>query len=63
MEIMRPASGAVDLYRNGIRPGVLATLRHLGLCADFHAASESREAVAAAGPQDLRGRSEPLTLR
>jgi hypothetical protein len=30
LEIIRPVSGAVDLYRSAIRPGAPATLHHLG---------------------------------
>jgi Glyoxalase/Bleomycin resistance protein/Dioxygenase superfamily len=47
LEIIRPVDGAVDLYRRAIRPGVPATVHHLGFRVDdFDAASE---AVAASG--------------
>lgn len=40
LEIIRPVSGAVDLYRDAIRPGELATLHHLGfVVADFDEAT------------------------
>lgn len=34
LEIIRPVSGAVDMYRAAIRPGVPATLHHLGVRVD-----------------------------
>lgn len=47
LEIIRPLGGAVDLYRGAIRPGVPATVHHLGFRVDdFDAASE---VVAASG--------------
>ena len=47
LEIIRPLAGAVGLYRGAIRPGVPATLHHLGFRVnDFDAASE---VVAASG--------------
>lgn len=40
LEIIRPVSGAVDLYRDAIRPGVPATFHHLGVQVDdFEAAT------------------------
>lgn len=40
LEIIRPLDGAVDLYRDVIRPGVPATLHHIGFRVDdFDAAS------------------------
>ncbi|WP_024796515.1 VOC family protein [Tomitella biformata] len=40
LEIIRPVSGSVDLYRNAIRPGIPATLHHLGFRVDdFDAAT------------------------
>lgn len=40
LEIIRPVSGAVDLYRPAVRPGRPATLHHLGfLVDDFDEAS------------------------
>jgi len=46
-ELIQPVSGAVDLYRAGIRPGAVATFHHVGYrVASFAAASE---AVAADG--------------
>jgi len=47
LEIIRPVAGAVDLYRGAVRPGVPATVHHLGFrIDDFDAASE---VVAASG--------------
>lgn len=47
LEIIRPLDGAVDLYRGAIRPGVPATLHHVGFrIDDFDAASA---VVAASG--------------
>jgi hypothetical protein len=47
LEIIRPVGGAVDLYRGAIRPGVPATVHHLGFrIDDFDAASA---VVAASG--------------
>jgi hypothetical protein len=47
LEIIRPLDGAVDLYRAAIRPGVPATVHHLGFrIDDFDAASA---VVAASG--------------
>ena len=47
LEIIRPVSGAVDLYRDAIRPGEPATLHHLGfVVADF---AEASAIVAASG--------------
>ena len=34
LEIIRPVSGAVDLYRDAIRPGEPATFHHLGVRVD-----------------------------
>lgn len=34
LEIIRPVSGRVDLYRNGIRPGAPATFHHAGFRVD-----------------------------
>lgn len=34
LEIIRPVSGRVDLYRNGIRPGAAATFHHAGFRVD-----------------------------
>ncbi len=34
LEIIQPVSGAVDLYRSAIRPGVPATFHHLGFRVD-----------------------------
>jgi len=48
LEIIRPVSGAVDLYRAGIRPGAPATFHHLAFRADF---DEASEALAACGKQ------------
>jgi hypothetical protein len=47
LEIIRPVDGAVDLYRGAVRPGVPATVHHLGFrIDDFDAASA---VVAASG--------------
>src|SRR5579863_8750826 len=47
LEIIRPVGGAVDLYRGAVRPGVPATVHHLGFRVDdFDAASA---VVAASG--------------
>lgn len=41
IELIRPVSGAVDLYRDAIRPGAPATFHHLGVRVDdFDAATE-----------------------
>ena len=34
IEIIRPVAGALDLYRRAVRPGVPATLHHLGFRVD-----------------------------
>jgi len=34
LELIRPVSGAVDLYRDAIRPGAPATFHHLGVRVD-----------------------------
>lgn len=34
LELIRPVSGAVDMYRAGIRPGAPATFHHLGVRVD-----------------------------
>lgn len=47
LEIIRPVGGAVDLYRGAIRPGVPATLHHLGFVVDDF--DEADAVVAAAG--------------
>jgi len=47
LEFIRPISGAVDLYRDAIRPGVPATFHHLGFrIPDF---DEASAIVAASG--------------
>lgn len=41
LEIIRPVGGAVDLYRNGIRPSAPATFHHVGFrIDDFDEASD-----------------------
>ncbi|MHB1138207.1 MAG: VOC family protein [Microthrixaceae bacterium] len=41
LELIRPVSGAVDLYRDAIRPGAPATFHHIGVRVDdFDAATE-----------------------
>jgi Glyoxalase/Bleomycin resistance protein/Dioxygenase superfamily len=41
IELIRPVSGAVDMYRRGIRPGAPATFHHIGVRVDdFDAATE-----------------------
>jgi hypothetical protein len=47
LEIIRPVDGAVDLYRNVIRPGVPATLHHVGFHIDDF--DEASKIVAASG--------------
>ncbi|MET7335378.1 VOC family protein [Nonomuraea sp. NPDC005650] len=47
LEIIRPVSGAVDLYRDAIRPGEPATLHHLGFVVDDF--DEAAAAVTASG--------------
>ena len=45
LEIIRPVGGAVDLYRDAVRPGVPATLHHVGFVVDdFDEASAVVEA-------------------
>ena len=45
LEIIRPMGGAVDLYRDAVRPGVPATLHHVGFVVDdFDEASAVVEA-------------------
>ena len=45
LEIIRPMGGAVDLYRDAVRPGVPATLHHVGFAVDdFDEASAVVEA-------------------
>jgi catechol 2,3-dioxygenase-like lactoylglutathione lyase family enzyme len=45
LEVIRPVDGAVDLYRGVVRPGVPATLHHLGFrIDDFDAATAVVEA-------------------
>ena len=41
IELIRPISGAVDMYRRGIRPGAPATFHHIGVrIDDFDEATE-----------------------
>jgi Glyoxalase/Bleomycin resistance protein/Dioxygenase superfamily len=47
LEIIRPVSGAVDIYRDGIRPGALATFHHIGVRVDDF--DEAAAVVAASG--------------
>ncbi|ODU06047.1 MAG: hypothetical protein ABS81_05735 [Pseudonocardia sp. SCN 72-86] len=47
VEIIRPVGGAVDLYRGRVRPGVPASLHHLGFVVDDF--DEASAVVAAAG--------------
>lgn len=47
LEIIRPVGGAVDLYRDAIRPGEPATLHHLGFVVDDF--DEASAVVAASG--------------
>ncbi|MFC1437260.1 VOC family protein [Streptacidiphilus sp. N1-10] len=49
LEIIRPVSGAVDLYRGAVRPGRPATLHHLGFRIDDF--DEASAVVAAAGKE------------
>lgn len=47
LEVIRPVGGAVDLYRNAIRPGAPATLHHVGFTVDDF--DEASAVVAASG--------------
>jgi hypothetical protein len=47
LEIIKPVAGAVDLYRGAVRPGVPATLHHLGFVVDDF--DEASAIVAASG--------------
>ena len=47
LEIIRPVGGAVDLYRDAVRPGVPATLHHVGFVVDDF--DEASAVVAASG--------------
>lgn len=47
IEIIRPVSGAVDLYRDAIRPGSPATFHHIGVRVDDF--DEATALIAAAG--------------
>ncbi len=41
LELIRPVSGAVDMYRDAIRPGAAATFHHIGVRVDdFDAATD-----------------------
>jgi len=58
LEIIKPVSGAVDLYRDAIRPGVPATFHHLGCKVDDF--DEAERVIKAAGKSwkqhgDMRG--------
>ena len=56
IELIRPVSGAVDLYRRGIRPGAPATFHHVGVrVEDFD------EATALA--RSLKALADPMRLR
>ncbi len=47
LEIIRPVSGSVDLYRSALRPGAIASFHHLGFrIPDF---DEATELVASVG--------------
>ena len=41
LEIIRPVGGSVDLYKGAIRPGVPATLHHLGFVVDDFAEADA----------------------
>ena len=47
LEIIKPVSGAVDLYRDAIRPGLPATFHHLGCKVDDF--DEAERVIKAAG--------------
>jgi hypothetical protein len=47
LEIIKPVSGSVDLYRSAIRPGVPATFHHVGFRVDDF--DEATAVVAASG--------------
>jgi hypothetical protein len=47
LEIIRPVGGAVDLYRDAVRPGAPATLHHVGFVVDDF--DEASAMVAASG--------------
>jgi hypothetical protein len=47
LEIIRPVGGAVDLYRDAVRPGEPATLHHVGFVVDDF--DEASAVVAASG--------------
>lgn len=47
LEIIRPVSGSVDLYRGAVRPGVPATMHHLGFRIDDF--DEATALITAAG--------------
>ena len=62
LEVIRPVDGAVDLYRDAVRPGEPVTLHHVGFVVDdFDEAS----AVVAARPHleaVRRQRHDPVRL-
>lgn len=47
LEIIRPVSGSVEMYRDAIRPGAVATFHHLGFLVDDF--DEATAMVTAAG--------------
>jgi Glyoxalase/Bleomycin resistance protein/Dioxygenase superfamily len=47
LEVIRPVDGAVDLYRDGVRPGAPVTLHHVGFVVDDF--DEASAVVAASG--------------
>jgi hypothetical protein len=47
LEVIRPVAGAVDLYRDAVRPGEPATLHHVGFTVDDF--DEASAVVAASG--------------
>lgn len=47
LEVIRPVDGAVGLYRDAVRPGVPATLHHMGFVVDDF--DEASAVVAASG--------------
>ena len=47
LEVIRPVDGAVDLYRDGVRPGAPVTLHHVGFVVDDF--DEASAIVAASG--------------
>lgn len=59
IEIIRPVSGAVELYRTGIRPGAPATFHHIGVRVDDF--DEATELIGSSGREWIQhGTTEGL---